>query len=160
MIKGLSCYINAFKNTFNYKGTATRQELNWFIFFFVISMMILISIWFVWSAFYSNACFGTDCYLIIVMLFLSLIIGCIIHFFPLTSLIKRRFNYIIPQKSKLYYCIWLISSLIPSVSFLYLISTSIWIPDFISEIVVCLDKGLAIVAIVTVIFLMVRNKPL
>ena len=36
-----NCYLLAFKNIFNYKDSANRQELNWFVLFIIVFWILL-----------------------------------------------------------------------------------------------------------------------
>ena len=99
-------YLAAFKNIFDYKSTAQRAELNWFMLFMTIFWMILVIL------------LMTSCMVFAIIdketlipLFFAIFFGFagvyfICHVLPLISLIKRRFNMITPSKSGIFFGVW------------------------------------------------------
>ena len=156
-----NCYLLAFKNIFNYKDSANRQELNWFILFMSIFWILFGIVSF--GAIVSLAISGKDAN---IPAFIGIIfaVGCtylIVHAIPLFSLIRRRFNQIAPSKSKLFFTIWLtilfIQFVICNLSFFFI--DGIVNPLLILPIVF-LSQICGILLIGTVIFLMIREKPI
>lgn len=159
-----NCYLFAFKNIFNYKGSANRQELNWFILFMIVFWFLLFFITF--GTCVTLAVTGKDTF-IPIMFGAVFIIACIYllaHIIPLISLVRRRFNNIALSKGKLFFSIWatiwFIQFLICNTVF-FLVKGSMGninplhiIPlAFIGQICGFLVIG-------TVIFLMIREKPI
>lgn len=159
-----NCYLFAFKNIFNYKGSANRQELNWFILFMIVFWFLLFFITFGMCV--TLAVTGKDTF-IPIMFGAVFIIACIYllaHIIPLISLVRRRFNNIALSKGKLFFSIWatiwFIQFLICNTVF-FLVKGSMGninplhiIPlAFIGQICGFLVIG-------TVIFLMIREKPI
>ena len=159
-----NCYLLAFKNIFNYKDSANRQELNWFILFMVVFWILL---FFIILGTGITLAFTNNFRLLPVVFGAMFIVACIYllaHTIPLISLIRRRFNCIAPSKSKLFFSIWatiwFIQFLICNAMF-FLIKGSLgninplyFLPlAFVGQI--C---GLLVIG--TVIFLMIREKPI
>lgn len=159
-----NCYLLAFKNIFNYKDSANRQELNWFILFMVLFWFLLFFI--ILGIFIILVVIGKDTFVPIMFGVMFIIAGIyqIIHILPLISLIKRRFNSITLSKSILFFTIWLtiwfVQFLICTAMF-FLVKNSIgninplyFLPlAFIGQI--C---GFFVIGII--IFLMIREKPI
>lgn len=159
-----NCYLLAFKNIFNYKDCANRQELNWFILFMVLFWFLLFFI--ILGIFIILVVIGKDTFVPIMFGVMFIIAGIyqIIHILPLISLIKRRFNSITLSKSILFFTIWLtiwfVQFLICTAMF-FLVKNSIgninplyFLPlAFIGQI--C---GFFVIGII--IFLMIREKPI
>lgn len=159
-----NCYLLAFKNIFNYKDSANRQELNWFILFMVLFWFLLFFI--ILGIFIILVVIGKDTFVPIMFGVMFIIAGIyqIIHILPLISLIKRRFNSITLSKSILFFTIWLtiwfVQFLICTAMF-FLVKNSMGninplhiLPlAFIGQICGFLVIG-------TVIFLMIREKPI
>lgn len=159
-----SCYLLAFKNIFNYKDSANRQELNWFILFMVLFWFLLFFI--ILGIFIILVVIGKDTFVPIMFGVMFIIAGIyqIIHILPLISLIKRRFNSITLSKSILFFTIWLtiwfVQFLICTAMF-FLVKNSIgninplyFLPlAFMGQI--C---GFFVIGII--IFLMIREKPI
>lgn len=159
-----NCYLLAFKNIFNYKDCANRQELNWFILFMVLFWFLLFFI--ILGIFIILVVIGKDTFVPIIFGVMFIIAGIyqIIHILPLISLIKRRFNSITLSKSILFFTIWLtiwfVQFLICTAMF-FLVKNSIgninplyFLPlAFIGQI--C---GFFVIGII--IFLMIREKPI
>lgn len=159
-----NCYLLAFKNIFNYKDSANRQELNWFILFMVLFWFLLFFI--ILGIFIILVVIGKDTFVPIMFGVMFIIAGIyqIIHILPLISLIKRRFNSITLSKSILFFTIWLtiwfVQFLICTAMF-FLVKGSMGninplhiLPlAFIGQI--C---GFFVIGII--IFLMIREKPI
>ncbi len=159
-----NCYLLAFKNIFNYKDCANRQELNWFILFMVLFWFLLFFI--ILGIFIILVVIGKDTFVPIMFGVMFIIAGIyqIIHILPLISLIKRRFNSITLSKSILFFTIWLtiwfVQFLICTAMF-FLVKGSMgninplyFLPlAFIGQI--C---GFFVIGII--IFLMIREKPI
>lgn len=159
-----NCYLLAFKNIFNYKDSANRQELNWFILFMVLFWFLLFFI--ILGIFIILVVIGKDTFVPIMFGVMFIIAGIyqIIHILPLISLIKRRFNSITLSKSILFFTIWLtiwfVQFLICTAMF-FLVKNSIgninplyFLPlAFMGQI--C---GFFVIGII--IFLMIREKPI
>lgn len=106
MGKIFSYYLKAFKNSFDFKTTAERSELNWFVafmfvFLFVASVVIM-GICLI-SVILSPDSASMQVFDIFMILGFSYML---IHFFPLLSLIKRRFNKLFPNKTALLFSIF------------------------------------------------------
>lgn len=159
-----NCYLLAFKNIFNYKDCANRQELNWFILFMVLFWFLLFFI--ILGFFIILVVIGKDTF-VPMMFGAAFIIACIYllaHIIPLISLVRRRFNNIALSKGKLFFSIWatiwFIQFLICNTAF-FLVKNSIgninplyFLPlAFIGQI--C---GFFVIGII--IFLMIREKPI
>ncbi len=91
-------YVSAFKNLKNYRDVATQKELNIFIFFMIIPI-VLILFWFLLLASIlvsifnlKNLDFENGCIVIVFVLLL-------INFLPFIALVKRRINYVFPDFS-------------------------------------------------------------
>lgn len=159
-----NCYLLAFKNIFNYKDSANRQELNWFVLFIIVFWILLFFITF--GTCVTLAVTGKDTF-IPMMFGAAFIIACIYllaHIIPLISLVRRRFNNIALSKGKLFFSIWatiwFIQFLICTAMF-FLVKGSMGninplhiLPlAFIGQI--C---GFFVIGII--IFLMIREKPI
>lgn len=159
-----NCYLLAFKNIFNYKDIANRQELNWFILFMILFWILLFFITFGLGI--SLAITGKDA-LMPILFGTVFIIACtylLAHIIPLISLVRRRFNCIAQSKGKLFFSIWattwFIQFLICNAMF-FLVKGSMGninplhiLPlAFVGQICGFLVIG-------TVIFLMIREKPI
>lgn len=156
-------YLSAFKNIFNYKSGAKRAELNWFILFMTIFWMILV-------IFLMTSCiiFAITDKETLIPRFFGVFLGFagvyfICHALPLISLIKRRFNTITPTKSGTFFgiwaSIWFIQFVICTSMFLIAINFQYNTNPLILFPLALIGQACGLVVIITVIFLMIREKP-
>ena len=155
-------YLLAFKNIFNFKDSANRQELNWFILFIIVFWLLLFFLTF--GTCVTLVVTGKTTFIPIIFgaMFIIACIYLLAHIIPLISLVRRRFNNIAPSKGKFLFSvwatIWFIQFLICNAMF-FLVKGSMGnimhiLPlAFIGQICGFLVIG-------TVIFLMFREKPI
>ena len=158
------CYLFAFKNIFNYKGCANRQELNWFILFMIVFWFLLFFITF--GTCVTLAVTGKDTF-IPIMFGAVFIIACIYllaHIIPLISLVRRRFNNIALSKGKLFFSIW---ATIWFIQFLICNTVFFIVKGSMGNInplhilpLAFIGQICGFLVIGTVIFLMIREKPI
>lgn len=164
MKEALNFYLLAFRNIFDYKNTAERKELNWFILFMFI-------FWMLSGIFFIGCCIsiavlgkGDIIPVLIFAFFIYAVIYLLGHGLPLISLVKRRFNFITPEKSRIFFgswlgvwaiqlCICVEMSLIVKNSPNNINLLTILPLAFIGQICGLLVTG-------TLIFLMIRQKPI
>lgn len=101
-----NCYLLAFKNIFDYKGSANRQELNWFILFMIVFWFLLFFITFGLLIFFAFTGKDTSMPILFGSIFIIACIYLIAHIIPLISLVRRRFNSIASSKAKLFFSVW------------------------------------------------------
>ena len=166
-----NCYLLAFKNMFDYKNTAERKELNWFCLFMSIFWMLVVMIFIIFNIFAIISGKNIDMPMLFLGFFIFAGIYSIAHYIPLTSLIKRRFNLITPNKP-VFFIIWLVFWIIDFV--IFLIQSAFNLIIIMNQTL--LDNinplTLVIIALVfagqvfslltwgTIIFLMIRKKPI
>ncbi len=159
-----NCYLLAFKNIFNYKDSAKRQEINWFILFMMLFWILLIFITFGLGI--SLAITGRDA-LMPILFGTVFIIACtylLAHIIPLISLVRRRFNCIAQSKSKLLFSIWVtiwfIQFLICNAMFFLVKGSTGNINPLHILPLAFVGQICGFLVIGTVIFLMIREKPI
>ncbi len=156
-----SYYLLAFKNSFDYKNTAIRSELNWFILFWFIFWMIFGFLSMVLIPVYIMLTKNDPLFLIQIM-FTIAILYMFIHFFPLLSLIKRRFNSISPQNAGKFFAgfaaIWFVQIIIIIGSGIYANFAQQSANVFVLMPLVLLGQLCGLIVMGVTIFLMVKDK--
>ncbi|MBR1461061.1 hypothetical protein IJ596_05460 [bacterium] len=164
-----NCYLLAFKNMFDYKNTAERKELNWFCLFMFIFWMLTVMIFIIFNIFTIISGKNIDMPIIFLGFFIFAGIYFIAHYIPLTSLIKRRFNLITPNKP-VFFIIWLVFWIINFVIFLIQLAFNLIM--ILNPAIIDSSSALLIIPFVfagqifglltwgTIIFLMIRKNPI
>lgn len=164
MSNAWSYYLLAFRNIFNYKNKAQRQELNWFILFTLL-------FWFILSFLFmgANITFAVigKVFIVPILFAIGFIIAglfFIIHTLPFIALIKRRFNSITPVKSGLFFlswlCIWLMQLAVCFGILVFMLGHQQLENPLLILPIAFLGQLCGLIVVGTVIFLMVREKPI
>ena len=157
-------YLTAFKNIFDYGNIAERKELNWFFLFMFV-------FWMLSGIFFMVCCVSlaiSGKHDVIPAFFFAFFIYAGIFFIghglPLVSLVKRRFNLIAPSKSGILFGgwlgIWFIQLTICINMFLTIKNATGSINPLTIIPLAFLGQICGFLVIGTVIFLMVRQKPI
>lgn len=156
-----SCYLIAFKNIFDYKNTAERKELNWFIAFMTAFWMLAIMLFFFLFTMFAIMRKEVAILVLFIVFFIFAAIYMIAHWIPYIALIKRRFNLITPNKSGLFFGIWLglwlISILISIISVYLLVHYK---NPLIALPLMLINHICSLIFIGIIIFLMVKKEPI
>lgn len=157
-------YLLAFKNIFDYKNIAERKELNWFILFMFIGW--LLSVMFFIGCVILIAVSGNDNTIPVLFFAFFIYAGIylLLHGLTLASLVKRRFNLIAPKKSRIFFGswlgVWVVQLIIDIDIFLTLKNSLNNINPLIILPLAFIAQICALLMISTIIFLMVRQKPI
>ena len=162
MGKIFSYYLNAFKNSFDFKTGAERSELNWFMAFgfvlWCIASVVIMGICLI-SVILSPPSASMQVFDI----FMSLgFLYMLIHFIPLFSLIKRRFNKVFPDRSVLLFSgfsiVWIFQILLTL--WMYITIRLIPIENLNAIFIIplgVLNNFCSILVVLSIIFLMVKK---
>ena len=164
MKEAWSLYLIAFKNMFDYRNIAERKELNWFFLFMFI-------FWMLSGMFFMGCCISlavSEKHDVIPVMFFAFFIYAgiyhIIHGLSLISLVKRRFNLLAPQKSGIFFGswlgVWLVQLTICINVFLTVKNATGNINPLTILPLAFIGQICGLVVIGTVIFLMIRQKPI
>ena len=164
MKEAWNLYLIAFKKIFDYRNTSERKELNWFFLFMFI-------FWILSGMFFMVCCVslavsgkGDNIPALFYAFFIYAGIYFIGHGSPLISLVKRRFNLIAHNKSGTFFGswlgIWLMQLTICISMFLIVKNAAGNINPLTILPLAFIGQICGLLVIGTIIFLMVRQKPI
>ena len=165
-MEAFNIYINAFKRIKDYHNPAPRKEFNFFILFYFIFWILLISPIMILSmpSIMEKGMQGGGVFVVV-----SQIFG-IAHLFPLLALVKRRLIDITPPKAKsiwwIYFTLTIVMCLtsymyafiVPPQDMLMMTNNNISLTRIIITLILMLiNNGLSFALLVFYIFLMVKQ---